>query len=206
MDILDISLPLHPDVPCWPGKSPLALKPMRDMSRGDQCTCHAISMDIHLGTHIDAPCHFIRDGATVDKIPIATMVGPCRVVEFLEDGAYEIPAQIMAEHSVERVLFKTRNSKLLSFSKFDPKFVALSESLAANLVERGVRLVGIDYFSVDCFESENKAVHRTLLQAGVVILEGINLSAVEPGDYELVALPLNIRGAEGSPVRAILMR
>jgi len=164
-------------------------------------------MDIHLGTHIDAPAHFIVDGATLDHVPLETMVGPCRVVEFSGGAGSEIPAQVMAGgNPSERVLFKTFNSQLLSQSKFDPRFVAMSESLAHLLVRDGVRLVGIDYFSVDRFDSSDRVVHHILLGAGVVILEGINLAAVDPGEYQLIALPLNIVGAEGSPVRAVLLK
>jgi arylformamidase len=207
MNIYDISLPLQAGSPCWPGKSPLALTATRSLLRGDHCTSHTIGMDIHLGTHIDAPAHFIADGITLDQVPLATMVGPCRVIEFLGSPASEIPSQIMAGgHPSERVLFKTFNSQLLSHSKFDPRFVALSEDLAHLLVQDGVRLVGIDYFSVDRFNSPGRAVHHILLGSGVLILEGINLAAVEPGDYQLIALPLNLVGAEGSPVRAVLVR
>jgi arylformamidase len=164
-------------------------------------------MDIHLGTHIDAPAHFIVDGITLDNLPLATMVGPCRVIEFLGGAGSEIPAQVMAGgHRSDRILFKTFNSQLLSQSKFDPRFVAMSESLAHLLVQDGVRLVGIDYFSVDRFNSPERTVHHILLGSGVVILEGINLAAVDPGDYQLIALPLNIVGAEGSPVRAVLVK
>ena len=154
MNIYDISLPLHAGSPCWPGKSPLTLNATRSLSRGDHCTSHTIGMDIHLGTHIDAPAHFIVDGITLDHVPLATMMGPCRVIEFLGGPGSEIPAQVMAGgHRSERVLFKTFNSQLLSQSKFDPRFVALSEGLAHLLVQDGVRLVGIDYFSVDRFNS-----------------------------------------------------
>ena len=203
--IYDISLPLHARSLCWPGKSPLALTATRSLSRGDPFTAHKISMDIHLGTHIDAPAHFIVNGSTLDQVPLATMVGSCHVIEFRGPLGSEVPAQIMAGHQRKRVLFKTHNSQLLSHSKFDPKFVSLSEALAHLLVDNGVGLVGIDYFSVDHFDSPNQSVHRILLGSGILILEGLDLSAVQPGDYQLFALPLNIVGAEGSPVRAILV-
>src|SRR5882762_1309844 len=122
MKIYDISLPFHVGSPCWPGKSPLTLKATQSLSRGDLCTSHTIGMDIHLGTHIDAPAHFMIDGLTIDQVPLATMVGPCRVIEFSGAPGSEIPAQIMAGHRSERVLFKTQNSRLLSRSKFDPQF------------------------------------------------------------------------------------
>ncbi|MFZ0038311.1 MAG: cyclase family protein [Candidatus Acidiferrales bacterium] len=206
MTIHDISLPLHTASPRWPGKSPLTLQLIRSLSRGDACTSRSFGMDIHLGTHIDAPAHFIRDGDTIDRVPLATMVGPCRVIEFTGPPGSEIPADIVARQRAERVLFKTQNSEMLSRTTFEPHFVSLSEALAYVLVRERLRLVGIDYFSVDRFESPNSAVHHILLQAGVLILEGINLSGIEPGDYQLLALPLNIVGAEGSPVRAVLVK
>lgn len=205
MKFHDISLPLHSNTPHWPGKMPLTLTVTQSLAGGDVCTCHSFSMDIHLGTHLDAPSHFVADGKTVDQLPLATTVGPCKVVEFLDSGQTEIPAEVMQGLNAERVLFKTLNSKLLSGNEFEPGFVALSEGLAALLVQKGVKLVGIDYFSVDRFRSNDRAVHHLLLEAGVVIVEGLNLSTVEPGDYQLLALPLKIVGAEGSPVRAVLI-
>lgn len=205
MKIYDISLPLNGRSPKWPGKSPLIMEASRSISRGDSFTSHRICMDIHLGTHIDAPAHFIREGATVDQVPLANMFGPCRVIEFSGPLGSEIPAQIMTGPMPERVLFKTRNSELLLQPEFERQFVALSEALARLLAQGGVYLVGIDYFSVDRFESPDRIVHHILLGSGVVILEGVNLGEVEPGDYQLVALPLSLVGAEGSPVRAILV-
>jgi len=205
MTIYDISLPIHKDSPSWPGKSPLMLHDTQSLSRGDSCTAHTISMDIHLGTHLDAPAHFVVNGTTIDQVPLTAMVGPCRVVEFPGPLGSEIPPQIINGCRSERVLFKTQNSHLLSLSTFDPQFVPLSEALAHELVRNRFCLVGIDYFSVDSFASSNRAVHHILLDSGVMVLEGINLSRITPGDYYLVALPLNIVGAEGSPVRAVLM-
>jgi arylformamidase len=207
MKIIDISLPLRAHSLSWPGKAPFALESVRSLSRGDAFTSNIVRMDIHLGTHIDAPSHFISDGSTIDEIPPFKTMGPCRVIEFADPREPEIPAQIMeGQHGVERVLFKTRNSDLLFRPEFDPQYVALSEPLARLLVETGVCLVGIDYFSVDRFESTDRAVHHILLGSGVLILEGLNLREVEPGDYQLIALPLNMAGAEGSPVRAVLVR
>jgi arylformamidase len=184
---------------------PLSLTATRDMSRGDLCTCHSLSVDIHFGTHLDAPSHFVADGLTVDQLPLPITCGACEVVEFTEPGMPEIPARVMKGLPSERVLFKTTNSKFLSCKEFHPEFVALSQELAASLVKNRVRLVGIDYFSVDPFTSVTRAIHKLLLEAGIVILEGLDLSTVEPGTYQLIALPLNILGAEGSPVRAVLV-
>jgi arylformamidase len=178
---------------------------LRSPSHGDPLTTHEIRMDIHLGTHIDAPSHFIHGGRTIDQMPLSNMAGLCRVIEFSDLLASEIPEHVMKGEWPERILFKTRNSALLSRPEFDKQFIALSEALARLLVRTGVCLVGIDYFSVDRFESSDKKIHHILLSSGVLILEGLDLSAIEPGDYQLIALPLNIIGAEGSPVRAVLV-
>jgi len=163
-------------------------------------------MDIHLGTHLDAPSHFVTGGMTVDKVSLAQTTGSCTVIEFSSSEVREIPASVMDGVLAERVLFKTSNSSLLSRREFEPDFVSLSEELALVLVQRDIKLVGIDYFSVDQFRSEGSPVHRILLDAGVLILEGVNLSGIQPGDYQLLALPLNIVGAEGSPLRAVLAK
>jgi arylformamidase len=205
MTIHDISLPVRKDSPSWPGKSPLLLRDTQNLSRGDACTARTMTMDIHLGTHLDAPAHFVFGGLTIDQVPLTTVLGPCRVVEFADSFDSEIPPDVLEGCDSERVLFKTRNSDLLSRPDFDPHFVALSEALARELVKNRVCLVGIDYFSVDSFDSTKRAVHHILLESGTVILEGINLSAIAAGDYYLVALPLNLVGAEGSPVRALLI-
>lgn len=205
MKIYDISMPLCPEMPCWPAKTPITLKATRSLSQGDYCTSNILNMDIHLGTHLDAPAHFVRDGMTVDRVPLSTLVGPCQVVEFSGPPGSEIPAEVMAGSRPERILFKTSNSNLLSRRHFDQQFVTLSEGLAHSLVGCGTRLVGIDYFSADRFGSPNQPIHQILLGADVLILESLDLREVEPGAYELIALPLRIVGAEGSPVRAVLV-
>jgi arylformamidase len=204
MNILDISLPMQTGVPSWPGKTPLVLHSQTNLLHGDSCTTHSISLDIHLGTHLDAPSHFIIGGSTIDQIPLDVTIGQCRVIEFDGPLGSEIPGRIIDGCVSERVLFKTRNSHLLSSPTFESSFISLSEELANRLVEKQVRLVGIDYFSVDRFGSQNLPVHHILLQSGIVILEGINLRRIAPGTYRLITLPLNIVGAEGSPVRAAL--
>lgn len=155
---------------------------------------------------MDVPSHFIAGGRTVDQVSLASAMGPCRVVEFSGPAGSSIPPEIMFRNQAQRILFKTFNSTLLAKSEFDRRFVSLSEELARILAANDMKLVGIDYFSVDRFDSPDHAIHQILLGSGVLILEGLNLSEVEPGEYELVALPLNLAGAEGSPVRAVLVK
>ena len=163
-------------------------------------------MGSHTGTHIDAPYHFLRQGRTVDKLPLKSLIGPCRVFEI--PGANKITARHIKQldlDNVTRVLFKTRNS--LAWGKsFNKSFTYISSEAAQILVQRKVRLVGVDYLSVEKFGSRDFATHLILLRHGVVILEGLMLKGIKPGGYDLVALPLKIKGGDGSPARAILVQ
>jgi arylformamidase len=200
----DISLSLSGDTVRWVGAPPLALDERRRISRGDPTNASAVSMSVHAGTHLDAPFHFVPEGATIDALPLETFIGPARV------HAVDAQRYITAEHvnalelgSDTRVLFKTRNSALLARSTYDPDFAAFSLEAARALVARGVTLVGLDYLSV-AHADEQVPVHRAFLDHGVVLLEGIDLSQIEPGRYELICFPLRLRGSDGAPCRAVL--
>jgi arylformamidase len=154
---------------------------------------------------MDAPFHFVPDGATIDNLPLDLFIGPALV------HAVEAERYIKAEHveaieldRITRVLFKTRNSELLKRGSYDPDFVAFSVEAAEALSGRGVKLVGLDYLSVAHAGDEQTSVHRAFLNRGVALLEGIDLSAISPGRYELICFPLRIRGADGAPCRAVL--
>lgn len=162
-------------------------------------------MSLHSGTHMDAPFHFVPDGITIDKLPLDLFIGPALV------HAVETERYIKAEHvaaiqldGITRVLFKTRNSELLKRGSYDPDFVAFSVEAAEALSGRGVKLVGLDYLSVAHAGDEQAPVHRAFLDHGVALLEGIDLSGIKPGRYELICFPLRIRGADGAPCRAVL--
>ncbi len=164
---------------------------------------------LHTGTHMDAPYHFLAQGATLDKIALERLIGPVTVLEVPQDVSVlsgDVLARLPAGLITERVLFKTRNSTYWSEHphRFHKDFVAIDPSGADFLVERGVRLVGIDYLSIAPFR-QGQATHEALLGAGVVILEGLDLSGVSQGEYQLYCLPLKIGGVEGAPVRAILI-
>ncbi len=163
-------------------------------------------MGVHTGTHMDAPRHFIEDAPTIDRMPLDATVGPARVIQIRDHKC--IGRDELEEHAIkahERVLFKTANSdRLWNKDEFDEDFIFIDETGAEYLVECGVRLVGVDYLSVGGFREDAVETHLALLGAGIWVIEGLNLSSVEPGAYELVCLPLKLVEAEGAPARAIL--
>lgn len=179
-----------------------------EQRRGSEYALSRISMGTHTGTHVDPPAHFIAGGLTVDQLPLEVLVGPAVVVDVPE--VKSITAALLEglglPRSLERVLFKTRNGGLREQRGFQEGYVYLEESAARWLVERGVRLVGIDYLSVERYADTQFAAHRTLLEAGVIILEGIDLRQVPAGDYTLVCLPLKLQSGDGAPARAILIK
>jgi arylformamidase len=156
----------------------------------------------HLLTHVDAPRHFFEGGASLDQIHVARFCGEALVIE--AEGDVVLPGDVPGEAQGLNLLFKTRNSARWNASVYDREHVSISPAAAEVMAARGVNLAGIDYLSVDRCGDESYPVHRTLLGAGVLILEGIDLAGVTPGRYHLSALPLKIAGGDGSPVRAVL--
>jgi arylformamidase len=205
--VYDITVPLASDAPVWDSEPAPQLELRSSIDGGDHCTLTAFSMGSHTGTHVDAPAHYVRDGATVEQLALAAMVGPALVVE--HNGSAHITAAdldalgVNGEHS--RVLFKTANERLWEEREFRRDYLALAPSAARRLVEIGVELVGIDYLSVEAYDSTDFAVHHALLAAGVVALEGVDLREVPPGEYLLVCAPLKLVGAEGAPARVYLI-
>jgi len=200
----DISLDLSTQTVRWATAPPMELVERRRMSRGDANNSSVVSMSVHSGTHVDAPFHFVPDGAGIDSLPLETFIGPALVTAV--DAERYITAEhvkALPLHGETRVLFKTRNSELLKKPAYDPDFVAFSLEAARALVARGVRLVGLDYLSV-ALADEQVPVHRAFLDHGVVLLEGVDLSAVAPGRYELICFPVKLHGADGAPCRAVL--
>jgi arylformamidase len=204
MRIHDITVPLSAELPAYPEDPPVVITPWNSISGGDIANVSQLSLCSHSGTHIDAPRHFLDSGAPVDQLPLGLLVGKALVVEIR--GVKEIGRQELERLHVkgaERLLLKTDNSKLWSRAEFVKEYAALSLEGARYLLEAGVKLVGIDYLSVESFEGDGE-VHRLLLGNGIPILEGVNLSDVAPGEYELICLPLKIQGGDGAPVRALL--
>ena len=204
MRIYDISLSLSTDTVRWVVAPPLEVHERRRMSRGDDANATALTVSVHAGTHVDAPFHFLPDGAGIDALPLERFIGPALVHQvdadryITEDHVNAIPLD-----GATRVLFKTRNSELLKRRDYDPNFVAFSVEAARALVARGVQLVGLDYLSV-AHADEQVPVHRAFLDHGVILLEGVDLSEVAPGRYELICFPLRLRGLDGAPCRAVL--
>lgn len=206
-EILDISLPITPGMPIWPGDPSPALEPVTTLE------CHGVQVSrlvlgTHTGTHLDAPSHFISGGHTVDQIDLAALVGPCCVIEVMNEVGQLSRADLQRVdlQPGARVLLKTRNSSRPAGAAFSPDFVALAPSAADYLCEHKVRLVGIDGPSIDAWGTDDFPCHKRLLGADILILENLVLRHVTPGIYGLMAAPLNLAGADGCPVRALLTR
>ncbi len=204
MQIYDVTVPVHPRMPVYPGDPPVVLEPRAQMSKGDPANVCYCGMGTHTGTHVDAPFHFIETGRKLHEIPLNLMVGRARVVEVTSRkiDVETLSRLDLGEHI--RVLFKTRNSQLWQQEAFSPDYVFITPEAAAKLVANGVKLVGIDYLSVEEYGSETFPTHVELLSNGVVILEGLDLRAVDAGDYELLCLPLKLMDSDGAPARVIL--
>ena len=210
MTIYDISLTISPSLPTWPGDPGLELVQFEAMDSGAHVNVTRMSTSVHVGTHVDAPHHFLNDRRTVESLPLKVLTGPCYVTQ-LPDGVDAITAEVLDRTEItsemKRILFGTSNSHLWAKgeTKFQEEFVAITEDGAEWLVERGVQLVGVDYLSVAPF-GDSEPTHKVLLKAGVVIVEGLNLSNVMRGFYDLYCLPLKIAGSDGAPARAILVQ
>jgi arylformamidase len=188
----------------WPGDAPARVERVQSFERGDAYNLTRLEMSAHTGTHMDAPLHFLRDGRAIDAMPPEVMAGPARVVRVTGDviGAADVPDDLGPG---ARILFRTRNSDRDLFAgTFLEDYVFLGRDAAEKLVAAGALLAGIDALSVSGFREDPAETHRLLLGAGVWILEGLCLRAVEPGEYELLCLPLRIEGADGAPARALL--
>jgi arylformamidase len=209
MRIHDISVTISPQLPTWPGDPKIEFKRLRKMEQGADANVTHLSAGVHIGTHVDAPFHFLGgEAATVESLPLEVLTGPALVVHLPEVDL--ISAAVLAAagvpSGVDRLLFKTRNSDLWARNvpEFQHDFVALSPDAAGWLVSHGVALVGVDYLSVAPYH-DPVPTHRTLLAAGVVAVEGLDLSRVAPGEYTLYCLPLKLQGSDGAPARAILV-
>lgn len=208
MPIHDISLPISEAMVTWPGDPAVSISQPRHLDRGDNATVSMLELGAHTGTHVDAPAHFIRGGTGIDTLDLNILIGPALVVE--EMNAPMLSAAVLQRLSIpadaERILFKTRNSELWAkgMKEFSRDFVGISEDGAGWLVDQGVKLVGIDYLSVAPYK-KSKETHEVLLGAGVIIIEGLDLHGIKPGQYQLVCLPLKIIGIEGAPARAVLI-
>lgn len=202
---IDISMPLQDGMVHWPTDPAVSIEVAKSPVKGDRSTVSLLRMGSHTGTHVDAPRHFLPGAPGVDAVALEKLIGPCQVVDCR--GAASISRAAVKGldlAAVPRVLFRTDNSDRLKVEGFVRDFAYLEADAAGWLIERGAVLIGVDGLSIDAFDASKSAAHLAILRAGQVILEGLDLSGVAPGRYELICLPLRIQEGDGSPVRAIL--
>ena len=205
MKLIDVSVPLEPSLASYPGNAPFTLEANKRLARGDSSNVSALHMSAHSGTHVDAPRHFFDEGLSTEALPLEMLIGRTRVIELRTRGgitADDLRTLDLAEDV--RVLIKTTNSRLWGDSSFHADYVGITESGARHLADRGVKVVGVDYLSVEVFKTPGAPAHHVLLGAGVIVIEGLNLRDVEPGVYDLICLPLLVVGSDGAPARAVL--
>ncbi len=205
---IDISVPLHNGMHHWPGDPAFESCLFASIAGGKVCNVTQFKTSAHIGTHMDAPRHFIRDGITMEKMPLDAVIGPCRVVEIKHKVALT-PEELkpLKLKAGERVLFKTRNSRRSwKMPEFDKDFIYVSKEAAQHIVDCGVMTVGVDYLSVGGFYKDGVETHNILLGAEVWIIEGLNLAKIQPGKYDLICLPIKMAGADGAPARAVLRK
>ena len=204
---LDVSVPLAPGVPAYPGNPEFELQPVKRIADGGSSNVSRLILGTHTATHVDAPRHFFDGAAAVDDLPLDLLIGRAHVVEFPRRGgisAADLAAAGLREDL--RVLLKTPNSALWNGAAFKQDYTYLTEDGAKYLVDQGVKVVGIDYLSIEQFKKAGAPAHRALLSQGTVIIEGLNLSDAEPGMYEMYCLPLRVAGGDGAPARVVLKR
>jgi arylformamidase len=204
MKIYDVTVPLAKELVVYPGDPHVKIIRRTKLNEDDsKYNSSRYSFSSHAGTHVDAPFHLIDGGNTVDKLPLELLMGRARVVEVTAPIIDEVVLEEFDFTVDARVLFKTRNSYLWSQKAFVKDYVYITPGAARSLVNDGIKVVGIDYLSVEKFDAEPET-HRTLLSAGTVIIEGLDLRDVEPGDYELICLPLKVKEGDGAPARVVL--
>jgi arylformamidase len=207
MKIYDVTVPIGAGTPIYAGDPPALVESAKRLAAGDSANVSKLAFGAHTGTHVDAPNHFIEGTRRVDRLDLTKLIGPCRVVRVADDVQTIGPEHIGDVDGFERILFKTKNSMYWNESQFHSDFAHLSPDAADALVAKGVVLVGIDYLSIERFHSGDHAVHKAFLSKEIVILEGLDLREIEPGDYELICLPLKYVGGEGdgAPARVVLL-
>jgi arylformamidase len=207
--IWDVSEPLRHGGLVYPGNPPISITPVQSIAAGGTANVSRIDLGSHTGTHVDAPLHFMDGGAGVDELPLDVLIGPARLIAFGDDVLVVDEAELRRHDltGVTRLLIRTRNSAWLASgsAEFHPDFTHVAPDAAEYLVSIGVRLVGVDYLSVEQFHSPHHRTHKTLLSNRVVIVEGLALSEPPPGDYELYCLPMLVAGLDGAPARAVLI-
>jgi arylformamidase len=207
MRLIDVSVPLDSQLPTYPHNTPFSLEPIKRIARGDSSNVSTLHMSAHTGTHVDAPRHFFDQGAGTESLPLELLIGRARVIEI--DSRAGVAAEDLAPIDLSddiRVLIKTHNSRLWGSPEFHEDYVGVTDSGARHLVEHGIKVVGVDYLSVEKFHNPGAPAHHVLLGAGTIVIEGLNLQEVDPGVYEMFCLPLRVVGSDGAPARVVLRR
>jgi arylformamidase len=208
---IDVTTTLDPPTtPVYEGDAPMRFEFLKDMRKGDVLTLSAYSLGAHSGTHVDAPMHFVREGASIDRVALERFIGPARVIE-IPDSIQAIDAAELGRHEwrgAERVLFRTRSSThgWLTSPSFHRDFAYIAPDAAQLLADANVQLVGVDYLSAEQFGASAPRTHQILLGKGIPIVEGLALAGVRGGDYDMIVLPMKVGGHEGAPARAVLRR
>jgi arylformamidase len=207
MKLIDVSVPLDAQLPTYPHNTPFALEAIKRLANGDSSNVSTLHMSAHTGTHVDAPRHFFDAGPGTEALALELLIGRARVIEV--SSRTGISAEDLAAVDLSddiRVLIKTRNSRLWGSPEFHTDYVGVTESGAKHLVEHGIKVVGVDYLSVEQFRNPGAPAHHALLGAGTIVIEGLDLRQVEPGIYEMFCLPLRVVGSDGAPARVVLRK
>ena len=201
----DLTRCIHPGMVVWPGDPSPEVVPVSSIDRGDSCNTSLLHLPSHLGTHLDAPYHFISEGRRLEEMSMEALIGRARLIDLSSRKGHISRNDLEAENleGVERLLIRTASGRWLEENEFRREYIALAPDGAEFLVEKGIRLVGIDYLSIEPFRLAGHPVHRILLSHEVVVVEGLDLSRAPSGDLEFICLPLKIRGGDGSPCRAV---
>jgi arylformamidase len=207
MKLIDVTVPLDGHLPNYPGNTLFSVEAVKRIGRGDSSNVSTLHLSAHAGTHVDAPRHFFDDGPGTEALPLEMLMGRTRVIEVTSRkgiAAEDLGSVDLTEDV--RVLIKTHNSRLWGSPEFHTDYVGVTESGARYLVDHGIKVVGVDYLSVEEFKRPGAPAHHLLLAAGTIIIEGLNLRDVEPGTYEMFCLPLRVVGCDGAPARVVLRR
>ena len=207
MKLIDVTVPLDASLPTYPGNAPFILEAVKRIALGDSSNVSTLHMSAHTGTHVDAPRHYFDEAPGADALPLEMMLGRTRVVEIASRSG--IGAEQLTELDLSddvRILFKTSNSVLWGSPDFHRDYVGVTASGAEHLIAHGIRVVGVDYLTVEEFKKPGAPAHHVLLGGGAIIIEGLNLRDVDPGIYDMLCLPLRVVGADGAPARVLLRR
>lgn len=202
---IDVSVAIYSDMVHWPGDPGVKIERSQDLDKGDSHTISKLTLGSHTGTHVDAPSHFFGNGLTISDVNPETLLGNARVIQIKD--AESIKAEELESYKIqkgERILFKTLNSSLWQQDSFSEEFVFITSEAASYLIECGIKVIGVDYLSVGGYKKDGGKVHKIFLQSGIWLIEGLDLSSVEPGMYQFICLPLKIRNGDGAPARVLL--